>query len=263
MSRPKWPILDLAKVADTVLGLKNQFAKPAGRALNDVRELLTNGLTFGDNMFAAVIDVELVHGAPQVFTSSLPGRSRPKGFLPIAAFDETGTAIPTPVVHFNATPADRQPYEYSLTAFYRGDPGEVIEGTLARGSANALATNTAEAIVSIDLTPGTWQMSCLCGFTGAPTGTIIAAAINTTPDFTGADQGDRRAHSPTMPTAVSDLQLVVPPVFVSVSALDTWHMVALATFSAGAVSAYGTIRALRTEIDPATTGIVRGILVGG
>jgi hypothetical protein len=249
----------------SLLDYSNGFNDQVARALKQ-------GITRLDNTPYPTQAYTLKHGVETEIQSPLPKGMVVKGVFVMQCegveVDAT-TLKPTGKIYplglggpLQWRPSGKPSGSIYVTANYGGNSGQVVNGTLARGSANALATNTAEAIVSIDLTAGEWLVSCLCGFTGTPTGSVIAAAINTTPDFTGANQGDSRAQSPTMPTAGTDIHLVVPDYPVALTADDTWHMVALSTFSSGAIAAYGRITAVRTKIDPSTFGRLNLLFYG-
>jgi hypothetical protein len=52
------PLLDVAKLSD--VDLKNGLGAPLATALRDLRHGFTNGLTFDENMLAAVVQLPLV-----------------------------------------------------------------------------------------------------------------------------------------------------------------------------------------------------------
>ncbi len=125
--------------------------------------------------------------------------------------------------------------------------GQRITTSVAAGSAISVPSGTFVTIGSILLTPGTWDISFICRFTGgAITGTYILAGIATaTNSSTGWIDGVNNSCSPTMPTAIIDNQLSLPFHRVSISSNTTYYLTASAAYTVGAVSAYGTISGLR------------------
>lgn len=132
------------------------------------------------------------------------------------------------------------------TAPPAGFIGEQIRATLAVGSATALVTNTAKNVVSMTLTPGIWDVSCLCGFTGTPTGTgpVITASISTVSATQGTD-GDNMAEGPTYPNANANIHLAVPAYRLTLGISTVVYMVAFSLFTTSTLSAYGRISATR------------------
>lgn len=81
--RPSWPQIDLAKIANTLESVRSGFVTPAARALNDVRKILSNGMTFADNMNAAWVEFEAKHGTEARVANPLNGI--PRAFIPVDA----------------------------------------------------------------------------------------------------------------------------------------------------------------------------------
>ena len=128
-----------------------------------------------------------------------------------------------------------------------GEVGELLTNQLASGSATALVTATAKTVVSLTLTPGDWDITGVLDFSlaGATTSSL-RAGINSTTNAFGAQ--DTFVNTPLVVTALTDTcGKVVPVMRVSIAANTTYHLVGQATFTAGAVTAYGTIRARRVR----------------
>jgi hypothetical protein len=83
------PLFDVAKLSD--VDLKNGLGAPLATALRDLRHGFTNGLTFDENMLAAVVQLPLVHGTEATFDH--PGRFRARGFWPLEARDSSGNVL--------------------------------------------------------------------------------------------------------------------------------------------------------------------------
>jgi hypothetical protein len=134
-----------------------------------------------------------------------------------------------------------------------GNVGELITATVIAGSAVSLVTATAKTVTSISLTPGDWDVSAVGDFTltGATTSffrTGVNVTTNTLPSQIGGSGigTDPMVRLPlVLTTTTSDYGQGLPPVRVSLAATTTIYLVCEATFSAGSVSAFGTIRARR------------------
>jgi hypothetical protein len=135
----------------------------------------------------------------------------------------------------------------SNTAPPAGYIGQEIRGALVKGSATALSTGTPKTVTSITLTPGNWDISFVCGFSGgAITGTAFAAGIATaTNSITGWVDGDNDAGTPTAPTAESDVTVSIPSFRVSIASNTDYFLTAIAVYTVGAVTAYGRIKGVR------------------
>lgn len=126
-----------------------------------------------------------------------------------------------------------------------GQTGEVITATLASASATALSTTVSKNITSISLTPGDWDV------TG--TAVLILAAATVTDWSAGASSTtgtlgtlDTVNDQPVALTTHTDNYTIpIPTVRFSLAATTTVYLVANATFSAGGITAWGTIRARR------------------
>jgi hypothetical protein len=134
-----------------------------------------------------------------------------------------------------------------------GNVGEFITATVAAGSAVSLVTATAKTVTSISLTPGDWDVSAVGDFTltGATTSyfrTGVNVTNNTMPSQTGGSGigTDPFVRLPLiLTTTTSDYGQGLPPVRISLAATTTIYLICEATFAAGSVSAFGTIRARR------------------
>lgn len=131
--------------------------------------------------------------------------------------------------------------------------GEFITATVAAGSAVSLVTATAKTVTSISLTAGDWDVSAVGDFTltGATTSyfrTGVNTITNTIPSQAGGSGigTDPMVRIPlVLTTTTSDYGQGLPPVRISLAATTTIYLVCEATFSAGTISAFGTIRARR------------------
>ncbi len=132
------------------------------------------------------------------------------------------------------------------TAPTAGTVGEQIRSAVASGSAVSLVSATGKTITSISLTPGIWDVSCLCTFSIAGgVATVTNASISTTNNTLLGILGDSVASSNSVPVSgVTDNSLVVPAYRISLSATTTIYMVGQMTFTV-AGSAYGRISATR------------------
>lgn len=133
--------------------------------------------------------------------------------------------------------------------------GEFKTTTVAVGSTVALSTATAKDIMTLALTPGDWDVDGALDFilTGT-TATLFRIGVSLTADTMPTQAGgsgigtDPLATIPLLTTALSATFIHrVGTVRVSLAATTTLHLVGEGTFSAGTLSAYGTIRARRVR----------------
>ena len=147
-------------------------------------------------------------------------------------------------------------YGYGTQTNNNADPGNVgqlITATVTFASAVSLVTATAKTVTSISLTPGDWDVSAVGDFTltGATTSffrTGVNVTNNTMPSQIGGSGigTDPLVTFPLILTTLTDtFSQALPPVRVSLPATTTLYLVCEATFAAGSVSAFGTIRARR------------------
>ena len=123
--------------------------------------------------------------------------------------------------------------------------GEQVRSYIPTGSAVVLANGVNANLTSISLTPGVWDVSFNCGFTGSPTGTQAFAGISTVSATPNADVGDSGNSTPTMPTAGSNNFITVPQYRMAIATTTTVYAVVRVAFTVGAVSAFGRISAKR------------------
>jgi len=136
-----------------------------------------------------------------------------------------------------------------------GTVGEFQTSTVPLGSAVSLVTATAKNVVTLSLTAGDWDLRSQVDFSlsSATTSLFQAGAsltTNTLPGQAGGSGlGTDALHSLPLilTTSTTTTTLGSVPVRLSISATTTLYLVALATFSAGSVTAYGTISARRVR----------------
>jgi hypothetical protein len=136
-----------------------------------------------------------------------------------------------------------------------GYVGEIVTSTVASGSAVSLTTVTPANVTSISLTAGDWDVNGIVDFNlGAATSnlmqcgpSLVSATLPTQaggsglgPDALAQDQSSLTLDTGLQTEGGNDVRL-------SISATTTVYLVASATFSAGTVSAYGTLRARRVR----------------
>lgn len=126
-----------------------------------------------------------------------------------------------------------------------GNLGEFLTAALAVGSAVALATTVAANVTSLALTAGDWDVTGVVDYvlTGATVTHLKSGASLVTATFGAQDtfQDD----VPGLVTVTDTTGEVIPLIRVSAAGAVTVFLLAAATFSAGTVSAYGSIRARR------------------
>lgn len=126
-----------------------------------------------------------------------------------------------------------------------GDIGEVISGQLSSGAPTSLSNGTAKNVTSMSLTAGDWDVTGVVDYVLAgTTSTKFQAGSSSTSATFGAQ--DTSVNVPLILTTVTDTySQIIPTTRFSLASTTTVYLVAQATFSAGTVDAYGTIRARR------------------
>lgn len=124
----------------------------------------------------------------------------------------------------------------------------VVSGIITNGAPVALVSSVTKNITSISLTAGVWDISCLALFTGNPTVSLAgqAAGISTTTaSVPNIGSQSATASWQTANFALNDCPIVVPRVVLTFSVTTTVYLCAFADFSAGALSVYGSIKAVQ------------------
>lgn len=127
-----------------------------------------------------------------------------------------------------------------------GVVGEYVESPIASGSAVALTSATGKTVTSISLTAGDWDVDVSAYFTATGNITTITAGLSTTTNTIDTTVG-RWAQLILSLSAPPTLWCAVPPYRLSLSTTTTIYFVAQSTFSTGANSAFGLIRARRVR----------------
>lgn len=137
-----------------------------------------------------------------------------------------------------------------------GEIGEVKTTTLATASSVSLTTATAKDVATLSLTPGDWNVwgQVDRNWSGT-TATIVSTCISVTADTMSTQPGGSGIGTDPLATDTATFGTTLTgiksqrcgPVRVSISAATTLHLVAKDTFSAGTVTAFGTITARRVR----------------
>jgi len=128
-----------------------------------------------------------------------------------------------------------------------GNIGEVVDSTLASGSAVSLTNNTSKTVTSITLTAGNWMIYGVINFAAAAgtTVTAIDASISPTTNTTlAAGTTGRQELQSTFATAAAQ-QLATGPTYVSINSGATYYLVGYSLFGVSTMTAYGEITAIR------------------
>ena len=135
-----------------------------------------------------------------------------------------------------------------------GDIGEILESTVASGSAVSLTTATGKDVTTLALTAGDWEITGVVDRSLAGTTlTIASCGISLTADTLPPQAGgsglspDAAAYDLKALTTVTGTLNQLVSAEVNAASGTTVHLVAQDTFSAGTVAAYGTIRARRVR----------------
>lgn len=128
-----------------------------------------------------------------------------------------------------------------------GQIGERIITSLANGSAvTCTPSGTPVNVVTISLTPGVWDVSCVCAIaqTGAGSGSTSGCSIVTTSGTAGTD-GVNSVGGPAPVISVYQVYPTIPSYRLTLSATTTVYLTASASFSTGVWKAYGSLYATR------------------
>jgi len=130
-----------------------------------------------------------------------------------------------------------------------GSQGEYLESFVPFASRiNLTTTATNYNITSLSLTPGTYDLTAMGQFGGTITGTQTLLGISTsaTPTMPGASAiGQNREETPTVPTAVSGVGLVIVQYRVTPTTNTIYYLVGQMTFTGGSPQAWGRLSAVR------------------
>lgn len=131
-----------------------------------------------------------------------------------------------------------------------GFVGELISSTIAVGSAIPLTSTITSDVTSISLPAGEWYVNGQVDYRAAATTsiTILTQGISSTSATLGAqDTFSRNVSGAFVPTASVDVCLPIRGQALSLTTTTTIYLVANATFTLAALSAYGTIQARRVR----------------
>ncbi len=130
--------------------------------------------------------------------------------------------------------------------------GEYVSSAVASGSAVSLTTATTASVTSISLTAGDWDVTGLVEYiassaTVAANAPIYAGIGSTSAGLTDAQYSLLRAGAMTTASYSPWNTIDTPVVRFSLTSTTTIYLHAQATFTAGTMTAYGTIRARRVR----------------
>jgi hypothetical protein len=132
-----------------------------------------------------------------------------------------------------------------------GTLGEFVGSKVAVGSAVSLTSATPANVTSISLTAGDWDVRGLVDFAGA-SATVVASSlwvfgINTTSATIPVDGTEAQLGVPALSTTSFMVGSGCVYVRLNITTTTTVYLVAEATFTAGAVAAYGSMTARRVR----------------
>jgi hypothetical protein len=191
-------------------------------------------------MTAATVKVSSLVTTP-VTTSTVNSKSEPLEVLDYSRqYSATLSEVVSALSHVPLPTATN-------TTSAAGYPGEVISSAVLVANTAAITTATPANITSIELTPGSWAVSGnFSAVLAAATVTAIKTSTGTTTATHGLAQHSTDL-SPNTTTATGTLSSTVPTRFIQVAAGATQvvYLVITGTFSAGAVTAHGSLSAVR------------------
>lgn len=137
-----------------------------------------------------------------------------------------------------------------------GEIGEVKTATVVTASAVSLSSGTAADVATLELTAGDWEVwgQVDRNWSGT-TATIVSTCISDTADTMSTQPGGSGIGTDPLATDTATFGTTLTgiksqrcgPVRVTLSETTTLHLVAKDTFSAGTVTAFGTITARRVR----------------
>lgn len=128
-----------------------------------------------------------------------------------------------------------------------GTLGEVVSSLIASASPVSLTTATAANVTSISLTAGDWDVDGNINFS-ASSATVTGTSGGITVTTATVPVDGSEVYSGVQVTLLSENDSVtIPSKRVNVNATTTVYLVGKSTFSAGTVSAFGSIRARRVR----------------
>ena len=151
---------------------------------------------------------------------------------------------------FSTSPTITTPVINGVTnasAAAAGTVGEVISATLASGSAVSLGNSSATNVTFISLTAGDWDVYGQVAFTINSTTSALVAAINTTGGTLPNAASINSCFHGMQLTFASGSQQTFPTgsCQINVSSTTSVYLIAFASFSGTAPTAYGAIWARR------------------
>lgn len=128
-----------------------------------------------------------------------------------------------------------------------GTAGQTVVSSVVSGSAIALTTATPANLTSISLPIGTWEISALAQFGGAPTVTGAQQASISTTSATHGVLGNNSSEAAwqTANFVISSVPIAIPGYIVTLVAPTTVYLVVSGVFGAGSMTAYGRISATK------------------
>jgi hypothetical protein len=145
--KPDWNIIDLARLGDSLGSWRSLLLPNLQKLLLNTRVMLSNGLTFRDNMNVALVtlgtnpDEPLTHGVEYLLRNPLRSSSKPIGFLPLLAFDDKGA--PAELAGPPGLDLTRDDGLIGVTCRFAAPCGAV---TAYRNTAQSIATATPTAV---------------------------------------------------------------------------------------------------------------------
>ena len=124
--------------------------------------------------------------------------------------------------------------------------GEEIVSSVSVSSPVNVPTATTTNVTSMTITPGVWNVSCVCGY--GQGGTVTGGGGNVSITSVSGGQGTpgyNNVYSPQTPQASNDCTLVIPPYQIVLTSNTTVYMTIRQAFTVGTIAAYGRLTATR------------------
>lgn len=223
--------IGVSTVTSTELGYVSGVTSAIQTQLNAKQNsltLTTTGSTGAATLTGATLNI------PQYSSSGSPGGSTGQ-----VQYNNSGS--------FGGLSNGQLPATATNDSAASGKVGEYISSQLPIGTPISLTTGTVADVTSISLTAGDWDVTGVVDFahnTPADQPTFLVGT-STTSATKGPQDTYISTSGPYPSASFSDFNYIVPTVRYSLSTTTTIYLISKATFAAGSMDTWGTIRARR------------------
>lgn len=167
----------------------------------------------------------------------------------LVATDKVPLARSASTTSYAATVAELATYAHGGTTTNdnaaAGQGGEYLTATLASGSAITLTNNVVANVTSISLTPGDWDVTGIANLAAIGTASSVAFGITATSATLPTPGGMGYFQLTLTGSPLSTVTIPMGMTRFSLAVTTTVYLVAVAGFTTGTTTSFGTIRARR------------------